>query len=92
MELRMDATPDKVYYVPLPQLPRLHMRPLPRLPHLRRVPVLPFSARLVRGRRRLHRSSRTPVVTWSAAHSLDMVLWTLALVLAVGIGAGIGQL
>jgi hypothetical protein len=87
----MDATPDKFYYVPLPQLPRLRMPDLPRLPRLR-VPALPLSAVRVRGRRRRYSTAAHIVETWSAAHSLDMVLWTLALALAVGVGVGIGRL
>jgi hypothetical protein len=83
----MDVTPDKFYYV---ALPRLRMPDLPRLPHPR-MPALPFSAVVVRGGRRLH-SGRTAVEAWSVAHSLDAVLWTLALALAVGVGFGVSRL
>ena len=81
----MDATPDKFYYV---TLPRLRMPDLSRLPHPC-MPALPFSAGVVR--RSLH-SGRTAVEAWSAAHSLDAVLWTFALALAVCVGLGVSRL
>jgi hypothetical protein len=88
----MDAIPEKFYYVPLPQLPRLHM------------PDLPFSAALgsgLRGRHSVRRvaetwASHTPdaraIERWWVSHTLDAVVWTLAMSLAVVVGIVVARL
>lgn len=92
VETRMDATPEKLYYVALPQLPRLHM------------PHLPFSAAMGRGLRSWD-SARRVVETWASrapgprvmkrwwvSHTLDLVVWTLAMSLAVVVGIVVARL
>jgi hypothetical protein len=90
--MRTDPIPERFYYVPLPQLPRLHM------------PDLAFSAAIGRDRQGLRWgrrvvkacASHTPnarvVERWWASHTLDAVLWTLALASAVVVGVVVVRL
>jgi hypothetical protein len=50
-----------------------------------------LSATLGRGLRRRHRARRV-VETWWASHTLETVLWTLALALGIGVGLVIARL
>jgi len=68
----MDAAPERFYYVALPRLPGL------------RWPARHLSARSGPGRRSRHRAAL--LQTWWAAHSVDAVVWMLAITLAVGVG------
>jgi hypothetical protein len=88
-EARLDPTPEKFYYVPLPGLSLL------------RVPSS-FSAAIGRGLwhsgRRVVRvwASHTPdarlVQTWWASHTLDAAIWTVAISLAVVVGFVVARL
>jgi hypothetical protein len=92
VETRKDAIPEKLYYVPLPQLPPLRM------------PDLPFSAAMGRGVRSWD-SGRRVVETWAshtpgprvmkrwwASHTVDLVVWTLVMSLAVVVGIVVARL
>jgi len=90
---RLDAIPEKFYYVPLPQLTRRH------------VSDLPLSATIGRGLRGRHRSSRRLVETWWShtrdarvierwwvSHTLETVVWMLGMSLAVLVGIVVARL
>ena len=93
VETRLEAIPERFYYVPLPQLPRLHM------------PDLPFSPTMARGLRGRHKSSRRLVETWRShrpdprvierwwvSHTLEAVVWMLGMSLAVLVGIVVARL
>jgi hypothetical protein len=85
----MEAMPEKFYYVPFPRLPHLRMSVFPRLPLL---PTrgIGLSSKIGEGRRRWRRRRRV-LETWWASHTLDAVLWTLAIVSAVLVGFVLAQ-
>jgi len=77
--MRIDASREKLYYVPLPRPPRL------------RVPGLALSATIGRGLRMRYRGRRV-AKKWWADYAQDAVLWTLVMALAVGVGVVVAWL
>jgi hypothetical protein len=85
----MDPIPEKLYYVPLPPLRRPHIRDLP------------LAATIVRGLRGRHSGRKVlrawasharAVEKWCVSHTLDEVVWTLAMAAAVVVGVVVARL
>jgi hypothetical protein len=74
----LGAIPEKLYYVPRPQLSRL------------RVPSS-FSAAIGGALHSRHRAGRV-VRKWGASHTLEATVWTLAIALAVVLGIVIARI
>jgi hypothetical protein len=88
-ETPMDPIPEKLYYVPLPQLRHLHVRDLP---------LWATIGRGLRGRHDGHRfveawaSYTRAVERWWMSHTVDEVVWMLALALAVVVAFVVARL
>jgi len=86
---RLDAIPEKFYYVPLPRLPRL-------------LPDLPLSATMGRGRHssrrwlvetwRSHAPDARAIERWLLSQKLEAVVWMLGMSLAVLVGIVVARL
>jgi hypothetical protein len=77
--MRIDATREKLYYVPLPRPPRL------------RVPNLALSATIGHGLRMRH-SGRRVAMKWWTEYAHDAMVWTLVMAVAVGVGVVVAWL